>query len=120
MTTPSTTPTTTVPARRSTTVDAGTDGGAHVGMPPSRRRRSTDAWNASGDPLARRAAARELYLSTLDTWLTARTDEEEDRARRVLDEALDLMGVVAPGERRKARRAVPSPAAPPRACATRH
>ena len=101
-------------------VDAGTGGGARAAMPPSRRPPSTDAWNVPVDPLARRAAARELYLATLDAWLTARTDEEEDRARRVLDEALDLMGVASPGERRKARRAVPSPAAPRRACAARH
>jgi hypothetical protein len=120
MTTPSANPMTTVSGRRSTTVDAGIDGGAPAGMPPSRRRPSTDAWEAPVNALARRAAARELYLATLDSWLTARTDEEEDRARRVLDEALDLMGVAAPGERRKARRAVPSPAAPRRACAARH
>jgi hypothetical protein len=72
------------------------------------------------DPLAgSRKAAQKLYLDTLDTWLTARTDEEQDRARRVLDEALDLMGVAAPGARRRAQAASPTTASPRRACTAR-
>jgi hypothetical protein len=55
----------------------------------------------------------------LDTWLTAKTEEEQDQARRVLDEALDLMGVAAPGERRRAQSASPSAAGPRRACSAR-
>src|SRR5919202_815235 len=117
MTTPSITPTTTARMTRPKEVVAVTDSAARRGLPPSLRNPSADARQAPVDPLEhRREAARKLYLATLDPWLTARTDEDRDRARRVLDEALDLMGVASPGERRKARRAVPSPAAPRRAC----
>ena len=118
MITTSPTPATMVPAATATQIDAVNRPHAHPGTPPSRRAPSRAARGAPADPLAhRRAAARKLYLAALDSWLTARTDEEQDQARRVLDEALDLMGVAAPGERRCTRSA--SAAAPRRAWAAR-
>ena len=115
MVTTSPTPATTMP----TEVGAVTERHARPGTPPSRQARSTGTPRAPADPLARRrTAARKLYLGALDTWLTARSDEEQDQARRVLDEALDLMGVPAPAERRRVQ-AASSAAGLRRACATR-